>query len=58
MWWHLLSCRLYDVFSPADIVTTQQEKQPEACEPVEDEKMQSSLRSDACFIWMFMERQA
>ena len=59
MWWHLLSCGLFDVFRAADVATIQQGTQPEACEPVKDEKSQSApLQGDAGFIWMLMERQA
>lgn len=59
MWRYLLYCGLLDVFRPApDVAAIQQGKQPEACKPVKDEKTQSSLRGDAGFICMFMERQA
>ena len=59
MWRHLLSCGLFDVFRPADFAAIQQRKQPKAAdEPVKDKKTQSSLRGDAGFICMFVERQA
>lgn len=58
LWRHLLSCGLFDVFRPADVATIQQGKQSEIREPVKDEKTKSSLRGDAGFIWMFMERPA